>query len=31
MDLSNVTIREAKAGDFNDMMDVEKQAFGYDK
>lgn len=28
---NNIQIRETNTNDFNDIMDVEKQAFGYDK
>ena len=31
MELKNIHIRETKDTDFNDIMEVEKQAFGYDK
>ncbi len=31
MTLKNIQIREMKDTDFNDVMEVEKQAFGYDK
>lgn len=31
MALNNVQIRETTPDDFNDIMDVEKSAFGYDK
>jgi putative acetyltransferase len=31
MNLKNIQIRESVANDFNHIMEVEKQAFGYDK
>lgn len=31
MDLENIEVRESEIDDFNDIMEVEKQAFGYDK
>lgn len=31
MDLNNIQIRESIASDFNSIMEIEKQAFGYDK
>ena len=31
MNLNNIQIRESVANDFNHIMEVEKQAFGYDK
>ena len=31
MDLSKILIRDTNDGDFNDIMEVEKKAFGYDK
>jgi len=31
MKLENILIRETEAKDFNDIMEVEKQAFGYEK
>ena len=31
MELKNIQIRETNTDDFNDIMEVEKQAFGYDK
>ena len=31
MNTSNIQIRETTAGDFNSIMEVETQAFGYDK
>jgi putative acetyltransferase len=31
MSLKNIQIRETKEADFNNIMEVEKQAFGYDK
>ena len=31
MKLENIEIRESKSEDFNDIMEVEKLAFGYDK
>lgn len=31
MNINNIQIREASANDFNEIMQVERQAFGYDK
>lgn len=31
INLNNIQIRETNVNDFNDIMEVEKQAFGYDK
>lgn len=31
MDLKDIQIRETNQADFNDIMEVEKQGFGYDK